>query len=338
MEKEKKKLGFFEKIKISVFKLEEYDKFLEQNFFQAFGYFVLLILILMTIFSVVYTYEYYKEIDTGFNYIRNEMPDFIYKNSVLKSENNVEAYDEKYDVKLIINTDEVVSEDLLNEYQNKTEMMRIIALKDGIKILADNQKLEFKYSEIEKYLQDMSITNKQSIVDAINSLDISPMIIAVFFGIDIASFVQNLFNLFIYAIIIALFGYAASRIAKVKFPMKALVILAIYSVTLPNIMYTAYMIANLLTGFYIEYFSLFYMLISCVYIFTAIFMIKSDIIKQHQEIQAIEKVQEEVSQEAEENLETEAQRKEKTNEKEKESEKEEEPSIDENNEPDGSEI
>lgn len=338
MEKENKKLGFFEKIRISVFKLEEYDKFLEDKFFQALGYFVLLILILMTIFSAAYTYEYYKEINTGFSYIKNEMPDFTYENNILKSENNVEAYDEKYDVKLIINTDDIVSEDLLNKYQNKTEMMRIIALKDGMQILVDNQKLEFKYSEIENYLKDMSITNKQSIIDAINSLDMTPMIIAVFLGIDIASFLQNVFNLFIYVIIIALFGYVASRIAKVKFPMKALMILAIYSVTLPNIMYTSYMIANLLTGFYIEYFSLFYMLISCVYIFTAIFMIKSDIIKQHQEIQAIQKVQEEVSKAAEENLEAESKKQENVDEKQTESEKEEEPIIDENNEPDGSEI
>ena len=266
----------------------------------------------MMIFSGVYTYEYYRELNTGFSYIKNEMPDFNYEEGILKSENNVEAYDSKYDVKLIINTDEIVSEDQINEYKNKTEMMKIIALKDGIQVLVDNQTIEFKYTELENYLQDMQITNKQSIVDAINSLDLAPMIFAVFLGITIASFLQNLFNLFIYTLIIASFGYIASRMARVKFPIKALVILAIYSVTLPNILYTAYMIANLLTGFYIEYFSLFYMLISCVYIFTAIFMIKSDIIKQQQEIQAIEKVQEEVSKEAEENLESESNTEEKS--------------------------
>lgn len=335
MEKENKKMVFFQKLKISVFKLEEYNNFLEQKFSSSFGYFVLLILILMMIFSGVYTYEYYRELNTGFSYIKNEMPDFNYEEGILKSENNVEAYDSKYDVKLIINTDEIVSEDQINEYKNKTEMMKIIALKDGIQVLVDNQTIEFKYTELENYLQDMQITNKQSIVDAINSLDLAPMIFAVFLGITIASFLQNLFNLFIYTLIIASFGYIASRMARVKFPIKALVILAIYSVTLPNILYTAYMIANLLTGFYIEYFSLFYMLISCVYIFTAIFMIKSDIIKQQQEIQAIEKVQEEVSKEAEENLETESNTEEKTKNEEK---KEEEPIIDENNEPDGSEI
>lgn len=337
MEKENKKIGFFQKLKISIFKLEEYNNFLEQKLSSSFGYFALLILILMMIFSGIYTYEYYKELDTGFSYIKNEMPDFNYEDGILKAENNVEAYDSKYDVKLIINTDEIISEDVLNEYQNKTEMMRIIALKDEIKVLVDNQILQFKYTELQNYLQEMEITNKQSVVDIINSLDLAPMIFAVFLGITIASFLQNLFNLFIYALIIASFGYIASRMAKVKFPIKVLVILAIYSVTLPNILYTAYMIANLLTGFYIEYFSLFYMLISCVYIFTAIFMIKSDIIKQQQEIQAIEKVQEEVNKEAEENLETETNTQEKTKD-EKENGKEDEPIIDEDNEPDGSEI
>lgn len=334
MEKENKKIGFLEKVKIAVFKLEEYDKFLEQKFSSSFGYFCLLILILMIAFSAVYTYEYYKEIDTGFNYIRNEMTDFTYENSILKAENYAEAYDEKYDVKLIINTDEIVSEDTLNDYQNRSEALRIIALKDKIQVLVQDQNIELKYSEIESYLQGISITNKQSIIDAIDSLDMNAMIFAVFLGIALASFVQNLFNLFIYALIISLFGYMASRMAKVKFPMNALVILAIYSVTLPNILYAIYMIVNLLTGFYIEYFSLFYMLISCVYIFAAIFMIKSDIIKQQQEIQAIQKVQEEVSKEAEENLEQENKEKK----PEDKNENEEEPVIEENNEPDGSEI
>ncbi len=338
MEKENKKIGFLEKLKIAVFKLEEYDKFLEQKFSSAFGYFVLLILVLMIAFSAVYTYEYYKEIDTGFNYIRNEMPDFIYENNILKSQNNVEAYDEKYDVKLIINTDELISEDKLNEYKNRSESMRIVLLKDKVNVLVETQNFEFKYSELESYLQGISITNKQSIVDAIDSLDLSPMISAVFLGIVIASFIQNLFNLFIYALVISLFGYIASRMAKVKFPMKALIILSIYSVTLPNILYTIYMSVNLLTGFYIEYFSLFYMLISCVYIFAAIFMIKSDIIKQYQEIQAITEVQKEVREEAEENLEKEDKDKEKEKKEENKKENEEEPVIDENNEPDGSEI
>lgn len=337
MEKENKKMGFFQKLKISIFKLEEYNNFLEQKLSSSLGYFALLILILMMMFSAVYTYEYYKELDTGFSYIKNEMPDFNYEDGTLKAENNVEAYDSKYDVKLIINTDEIVPEDVLNEYQNKTELMRIIALKDEIQVLVDNQTLQFKYTDLETYLQGMEITNKQSIVDTINSLDFGPMIFAVFLGIAIASFLQNLFNLFIYTLIIASFGYIASRMAKVKFPIKVLIILAIYSVTLPNILYTAYMIANLLTGFYIEYFSLFYMLISCVYIFTAIFMIKSDIIKQQQEIQAIIKVQQEVNKEAEENLETENSAKEKVKD-ENEDKKDEEPIIDENNEPDGSEI
>ena len=337
MEKENKKMGFFQKLKISIFKLEEYNNFLEQKLSSSLGYFALLILILMMMFSAVYTYEYYKELDTGFSYIKNEMPDFNYEDGTLKAENNVEAYDSKYDVKLIINTDEIVPEYVLNEYQNKTELMRIIALKDEIQVLVDNQTLQFKYTDLETYLQGMEITNKQSIVDTINSLDFGPMIFAVFLGIAIASFLQNLFNLFIYTLIIASFGYIASRMAKVKFPIKVLIILAIYSVTLPNILYTAYMIANLLTGFYIEYFSLFYMLISCVYIFTAIFMIKSDIIKQQQEIQAIVKVQQEVNKEAEENLETENSAKEKVKD-ENEDKKDEEPIIDENNEPDGSEI
>ena len=82
------------------------------------------------------------------------------------------------------------------------------------------------------------------------------------------------------------------------------------------------------------------MLISCVYIFTAIFMIKSDIIRQQQEIQAIAEVQKQVKEEADKELEkpNEEEKREKDEEKNEEPKEDEAPIIDENNEPDGSEI
>lgn len=342
MEEEKEKMGFFTKLKTSIFKLEEYDRFLTQKFSSNVGYFILLILILTAIFTAVYTYQYSKQLDKAFSYIKNEMPDFVFENNTLKSENNVEAYDEEYNVRLFINTDNDVSEDTLNEYMSKisSDTFGLIALKDKITLVSGNVKTDYEYANFEQYIGAMEITNKQTLIDIIDATGKGSIISLIFFNLLVAYFISYLIELTTFVLLVAIFGHIASGFARVKFPIKKLITLAIYSVTLPNILYILYIILNLLTGFYIKYFSIFYMLISCVYIFTAIFMIKSDIIRQQQEIQAIAEVQKQVKEEADKELEkpNEEEKREKDEEKNEEPKEDEAPIIDENNEPDGSEI
>ena len=85
MEEENRKMGFFTKLKTSITKLEEYDRFLGQKFSEALGYFTILILIISAILSLVYTYEYSKQLEKGINYIRNELPEFSYKDATFKA-------------------------------------------------------------------------------------------------------------------------------------------------------------------------------------------------------------------------------------------------------------
>ena len=80
-----------------------------------------------------------------------------------------------------------------------------------------------------------------------------------------------------------------------------------------------------------------YLLIAYVYIIAAILMIKYDLIKQNQELQKIIEVQKQVKKEIEEENKRD-EKPEKKEEKKKKEEPEEEPVINEENEPDGSEI
>ena len=340
MKEETKKMGFFTKVKTAIFKLEEYDKFLAQKFREALKYFILIVILLTAIFSVVYTYEYSKQLNTAVNYIKEELPDFTFEDNILKFSQNVEAYDEEYRTRLIINTDDEIPSENLNDYERKmsNDELGLIILKDKFTVLIHDTKANYKYSELENFLNDVDIKDKQSLVNGINYIGMFPILFAIFIEVFIVYVINNLLELFIYVLMVAIFGYIATGFARVRFPLKTLVILAIYSVTLPNILYETYIILNLLTGFYIKYFSIFYMLICCVYIFTAIFMIKSDLIRQHQEIQAITKVQKEIQEELEENVEENSKEKEKTDDKEDKSNVDENPIIDENKEPDGSEI
>lgn len=345
MEEENRKMGFFTKLKTSITKLEEYDRFLGQKFSEALGYFTIIILIISAIISLVYTYEYSKQLEKGICYIKNELPDFSYKDATFKSSKNVEAYDDEYKVRLFINSDDNVSEETIKEYDKimYNDSIGIIILKDRIRIVNGNLKEEYIFSELQNKisgLEEISISSKQDLINMIDSVGMNTIVSIIYIENLITLFITEFIQLFLDMIMVAIFGSIACSFARVRCPGKTLVILAIYSVTFPNILHASYMVLNLLTGFYIKYFSIFYMLISCVYIFTAIFMIKSDIIRQQQELQMIAEVQKQVKEEAEENLEEESKEKEEknTDEKKDDSEKEDTPVIDENNEPDGSEI
>ena len=75
--------------------------------------------------------------------------------------------------------------------------------------------------------------------------------------------------------------------------------IAIYSLTLPITLSLIYEVVNLLTGYTITYFSIMYMAITCIYVFTAILMIKSDVIKKQMELSKIIEEQERIKQEIE---------------------------------------
>lgn len=345
MEEENKKMGFFTKLKTSIIKLEEYDHFLGQKFSEALGFFTILILIIAAIISSVYTYEYSKQLEKGISYVRNELPEFSYQDATFKSSKNVEAYDEEYKVRLFINTDDTVSNEVLKEYEKSmySDSIGIIILQDKIRIVNGMQKQDYVFADLENRvseLEELSISNKQELIDIIDSVGMSTIVSIIYIENLVAFFITEFIELFLDVIMVAIFGSIACSFARIKCPGKTLMILAIYSVTFPNILHVSYTVLNLLTGFYIKYFSIFYMLISCVYIFTAIFMIKSDLIRQQQELKIIAEVQKQVKEEADEKLEEESKEKEEknTDEKEDDSKKDDTPVIDENNEPDGSEI
>ena len=60
--------------------------------------------------------------------------------------------------------------------------------------------------------------------------------------------------------------------------------MSIYALTLPLFLNLIYLILNVLTGFTMSYFSIVYNVIACIYIVTAILMIKSDFVDQQKEL------------------------------------------------------
>lgn len=351
MEESQKKIGFFKRIKIAIFKLEDYGMFLGERTSVALNFFLILILLISLIISIVSSYNFYKMSNTAYSYIQNELPNFKYENNILKFEKNLEAYDYDYKFRLYINTDDNVSEDILKTYKENmySDDLGLVLLKDKAIYIFDGNVIEQTYQELfsDQYLGQLGInfTNKQELVNSIQNIGFGTVINVYFVANFISIFINNVITNLGYLFVVAIFGYIAARFCGVRFKMSPMISLSIYSLTLSIILSGIYLVIYMLTGFIIKYFDVMYLLIAYVYIIAAILMIKYDLIKQSEELQKIIEVQKQVKKELNDENDKDSEKpelKEKNpEEKNKEDDKgtkEEEPVVEENREPDGSEI
>ena len=150
-----------------------------------------------------------------------------------------------------------------------------------------------KYNE-----QDMSLTEKiitamldgtdyskdiNEKADFIKQENSKTILLALFIGIFIALYIVSLIDVFT----LSLFGIITCFFAKIKMNYKAVFNMSIFALTLPMILRTIYFIINLLTTFEIKYFDVMYVAISYISLAAAIFIIKSNVIKQHLELMKI---------------------------------------------------
>ena len=124
---------------------------------------------------------------------------------------------------------------------------------------------------------------------------------------------------------LSLFGLITTVIAKIQMRYRAVFNMSVYAITLSTILQLIYALVTLFTDFNIKYFDFMYSAISFVCLAAAIFMIKSDIIKQQIELMKVIEIkkQEQQNEENEEKQEEEEEESEKKNEVNKEKDNEE---------------
>ena len=339
MEETFKRPNFFKRIFISIFKLEDYGMFLGERVSVAIKYGLLLLFLLSLIISLSLTFYVYDEIRTGINYFKNEMPNFTISPEGAKFDEEVRAYDYKFKFRLYT-TNEKMSDDFMRQarYDSTDE--------DDILLLSNDEFfVKMGHSEIRGKYADALIesVDKAYLLNDIENINIGVMCLGALGFYLIFLFLVLLFYNLTQLILVILFGSIASGFSGVRFKFRPLFSLSIYAMTLSSILNTIYAIEVPYLNFVIPHSDLMLVIIDFIYIIAAILMIKYDLIKQNEELQKVIEVQKQVhkemeEQEQEENKEN-NQEKEKQEEKEKEKEKEEEPPvIDENREPDGSEI
>lgn len=333
------KVGFFKKVWYSIDKIEKYAELSAGGFGKAIKYLSTLVIIIAMISSLISTYKTSSEMKKIAQYIKENAPELIYNDGTLDVKSEETIIDENSNFGKIIIDTKTDSEEQINKYINQVNEQEngIIVLKNKLILKETGRQGTVNY-EYKELFTEMGIEefNKQKIVDYLAGIEMMPIYLNLFLVLLIYAFVIYFINTLCYIIIVALVGYSATWILKLKIRFVAVFNMAIYAVTLPTILNIIYLIVNVFYPFTINYFDVMYMLISSIYVIATVFMLKSEFNKKQGEVQKIIEVQKEVNQE----IENKEEKGEKQDKKEKKNKEENKDKKDEDNtngeEPEGS--
>lgn len=305
MEKTKKQV-FFKNVKNSIFNFDSYQEFAMQDMKKGIFYFLKLSILFSVVISIVFAaLQVTVTVPTVKKFIEGDIPNFSYSNGTLdlQSEEPVTIDKIADDVLIIADTKEL-DDAKINEYKDKINLYEIgvLILKDKIYLknaytLSGIQ--EMKLSDIESVYGKSEFT-KQDILNDMNSINMISLCISLAFTVFLGFFLIFVFMSILDIIILALLSNIIAMLSRVKMKASALVNISIHAMTLPIVLLLAYAVVLLTTGFEIKYFNIMYRGISYIYVFTAIFLIRQNLIKQQIELTTIVQKQQELKKELEE--------------------------------------
>lgn len=276
---ETEKIGFFKRVKIAIFNLEKYNIFADERFSKALKYLIILVSIVTIVLAISSTTKLSEEVGKVINFVKSdEFPDFELVDGKLDSKKILNSYDKGYNSRLIIDTTENLSEEKINEYKNEISDSNFsaILLRDKIIYRYENLEddLETNYNNVESIFGVKNLTKEKLVSDYLNDDMLVKLKVVIFIYAFLTILILNIVSLLEDIIIIGLFGWIASKIAKVQLTLSKTMSLAIYSLTLSIILSTIYSVVYSFTGFEIKYFEIMYMIIAYIYIVAAIMIMK----------------------------------------------------------------
>ena len=152
--------------------------------------------------------------------------------------------------------------------------------KIGQTLLKNNQKLENNEIIQNENIQSDEFSKMIVNIGKYNDVSITVMLV-------ISSFISFFMMIILDIFTLSIFGMLTSLIAKIKMNYKAVFNMSIYAMTLSIILEMIYVTITVLTDFKIKYFEVMYIAVAYITLAAAIFLIKSDVIKQHLELMKI---------------------------------------------------
>lgn len=290
------KMGFFKKVWYSITKIEKYPDMAAQGVGSAISYLAKVIIILAIVLCMGILYQSYQIIQEGVNYLQNEFPEFSYNEGKLdiKSEDIIKISEENSFVgKAIIDT-KTDDEKEINKYINEiTESGNgIIILKD--KVILKNQSIagtiNYEYNEMFKQMGINNFT-KQDVINYAHSSQIANLYISIFITILIYSFIMYFLTTISNIVLLSVFGYVTTWIAKIRMRYVAVFNMSVYAFTLSVILNMLYVAINIFVEYNMEYFQVMYVAVAAIYLVAAIFILKADFMKKQAELIKIEEAE-----------------------------------------------
>ena len=322
MEKTKKQ-GFFKSIKNSIFNFDSYQDFALEEMKRGIFYFLKLAILFSVIIAIVFSVlQVVVTIPNAKNFIASDIPDFSYSNGILdvKSDETV-TIDNIADQVLIIADTKDLDETKINEYKDKINLydIGVLVLKDKVYLknsYAGTGLQEIPMSDIGSIYGKNEFT-KQDIVNDINSINMISLCISLAFTVFLGFFITYLIMSILDIFILALLSNIVAMLLRVRMKVSALVNISVHAMTLPIILLLIYAIVLMTTGFEIKYFNIMYRGIAYIYVITAVFLIRQNLIKQQMELTTIVQKQKELKQQLEEKEKEQQEPKEKDEQKDK---------------------
>ena len=333
MEEEIVNIPKYKKFWLSITKFERYPEMATEGVGRAFGYLTWLVFIFAIIFAMALIIKFADLAKKGIDFLDKNFNEISYSEGAL----TIDAVNKSITTdmgNIVVNTEEL-SEEQLKQYENKKSYtdVEIVWLREYVLLKYNEEVVKINYKDV---LENMQIKqfDKATALNFLREKFNSPKIYIMYFiVITIYLFISYFIATLLDAIMLSLFGMITTAFARIQIRYRALFNMAVYSITISTVLQLIYMIVKTFTGFNIKYFDLMYTAISFICLTAAIFMIKSDVIRQQIELMKVieikKKEQEEEKQEEEKKEEDNEEKKEdkKEDKKEKENNEENPPTV-----------
>ena len=326
MENEIVNIPKYKKFWYSITKFERYPEMATEGVGRAFGYIAWLVFMFSIILAIAFVIKFTGFAKKGIDFLDKYFNQLSYSEGVL----TIDAVDKSATTdfgNVIVNTEEL-SKEKQQEYENKKNYadIEMIWLKEYVIVKYDQEVGKIYYKDILDNLVIKSF-DKSTIVNYLKEQMNSPKTYVIYFvALTIYLFISYFIAILIDILILSLFGLITSAFARIQIRYRALFNMAVYSVTISTTLQLIYIIVKTFTGFNIKYFDLMHTAISFICLTAAIFMIKSDVIRQQIELMKVIEIKKQ--EQEQENKEEEKDEKEEENESKKETEKKEDDSPD----------
>lgn len=303
MEKEYK-LPFWKRALASIKDFDKYQDFALENLAIGIKYFLKVMLVFSIVVAAAFSIKLSTLLNKGQNYLKNDMPEFEYKDGILQIEQTEAIILEDSDTFpgiMIMDTRDITQEQLDNYYKKADSYPNsILLLKDRLILINKNANMQSSmvYSDIVNRYQLGNFT-KQEAVEKIEGINHYLIYFAIFLIMFVYIFTIYVTNTILDVLLLAALGYITAKIVGLRLEFRSLFNMAVHALTLPLLLNMIYIPINLFTGFTMQYFAVMYRTISFIYIVTAILIIRSNLIKQQMELLKIVKEQEKTKEELE---------------------------------------